>query len=196
MTQAATETKTAKKNGQTAAAEDEFVEYVIDRASFKPELFTKRDENKPEKEIYIGLPVQGFVLGHVSMGKIYDEEKDEEREAFAYVFKLSRPTKVKDRSGDVVEAKVGEEIYVWENAQMKQAVPPTAANHPAMCLHIRVTPLFRAPLPGEKKKLWHFDFKLAPPKSRKEIGGGGSIVAQLLATAPKQLPEGGDGTPF
>lgn len=181
MTQVTQEVKS--KNGNGAPVEDEFVDYVIDRPSFKPELFTKRDEKNPEKEVYTGLPVQGYWIGHGSMGNIVDQTTGEEREAFAYIVRLTAPTRVKDRSGDTIEAKKGDEIYVWENAQLKQALPPAAANHPDLCVHMKVTPLFRSPMKGQNKKLWQFKFQMAPPKARKEIGGGGSVIQQMLATA-------------
>lgn len=195
MTQQAIEPKkTATKNGQPPTTEDEFVDLVIDRPSFKPESFTARKEGS-DREVYTGAPVQGYVIAHASMGQVKDDEApDGSREAFAYVVKLTSPVKVKDRQGDVIEAKPGDEIYVWESAQLRQALPPTAANHPGFCLHVRLTPKFRAPIPGKKQKLWHWEFKLAKPKPRGQIASGANLIAQLLATAPQPtaLPAGGE----
>lgn len=195
--QVAGTTEPKNSSPKTAPEKDEFVDLVIDRPSFKPESFTTRQEGS-DKEVYTGKPVQGYVIGHASMGQIEDEEAEGGvREAFAYVVKLTAPVKCKNRAGDVIECKAGEEIYVWESAQLKQAIPPTAANHPGFCLHARLTPKHRAPIPGKKQRMWTWEFQLAKPKPRKEIASGSNLIAQLLATAPKmgELPPA-DGTPF
>lgn len=183
------------KNKNGALPEDDFQEVVLDRPSFKPESFSQRQEGS-DKEVYKGLPVQGWLIGHAEMGDIEDDEAEGGvRKAFAYMIKLTKPVKCKNRDGDVIDCKPGDEIYVWESAQIKQAIPATAANHPALCLHVRLTPKFRAPLKGQNRKMWNWEVKVSPnPKPRKEVGSGSSLIAQLLATAAPlgQLPAAGE----
>jgi len=188
-----TQTQTQKTNGGTAhtAAKDEFVDYKIDVPTFKPELFSQRDEKNPKREIYKGLPVQGYVVGH-ELVNVKDPETGETKTQGLYTLQLTAPTKATNRDGETVDLKVGDALKLWANAQIKQALPPEVANHPGGVVEVRITPLYREPMPKSDKKMWTFDFKLKPePIARKQIrGSGGAVIARLLATAPKQLSAG------
>ena len=210
MSTATTEVKNDKaldkKNGNApmmADSEDVGSEYVIDRPSFSPESLSERDPNKPKIELYKGPPVQGLWFAHRSLG-IKEDDSGRSRNLFAYFVKLTMPCIVFDREGTKIDAKVDDEIMVWETAQIVQAIPPAVANHPTHVVHMRMVPQFRAPHPNDaQKKMWTFKFypsKKNPIVSRKSIVGGASAIQQLLATLPAhmqqaaRMPALGEGT--
>lgn len=181
------DTMTAK----SVQSDDDFnSEYVIDRPSFSPENLSVRDEKNPKREIFQGLPVQGYWFAHRSLG-VKEDDDGTKRELVAYFVKLTAPCTTYDREGTKIDSKEGDEIMVWETAQIKQAIPPRVANHPTHCVHMRMVPQFRAPHPNDtQKKMWTMKFfssKKTPIISRNKIAGGASAVQQLLATLPQQI---------
>lgn len=210
MTQQAT-TASAPKNGggkdQSAApsanwweqyANDEHVKIDIDLASFKPELFTKRDEKDPTKQVYTGLPLKGFPLAYMKFGEM--EELDDNgrpkldengqpivRDALGFVWLLTGPLKTM-KNREVFDSKPGDRIIVWGNAQMAQGVRPDAANHPTKAIHMVVTPLFKGEHPTEKKKsMWRFEFAEGRVIDRASLPKVGGSMLQLVASAQKIL---------
>jgi hypothetical protein len=200
-----TDTKMAKpaqtdvmtKNGVT---DDEFAtELVLDRPSFKPEMLTKRDEKRPKIELYDGPSVDGFWLAHRSLGETVDPETGKKRPMNAYIVKLCSPCVTFNRDDERVESKAGDQIIVWETAQLLQVIPADLANHPTQVVKMRMSPQFRAPHPTNPQwRMWNVKFfpsTKTPTVLRSTLTDSGSIFQKLYAQLPKArvapvLPEG------
>lgn len=190
MTATATNTKDKNKNPApvTSAApiaeDDDFVDFVIDRPAFKPEVLTERSTDDVNKEIYVGPAVTGYVVANAKLGEALDKQTGELRDVYAYIFKLSKPAKVTNREGKMFDAQPGDEIYVWENAQLLQAIPREVANCPTHVLHTSIyrSGTFRGPNPSDKtQRMWSIKVANAKvnPVPRSQIQSGASVIAQM-----------------
>jgi hypothetical protein len=182
------------------AADDEFSnEYVIDRPSFTPDLLTERDPQDAKKMIFKGLPVQGYWIAHRSFGQTKDEQTGRLRPLLAYLVVLTAPCTCYDRDDKRVDAKPGDEIMVWETAQLLQAIPPSVANHPTKVVHMRMVPQYVAEHPSKPmQKMWRTKFypsKKNPIIARTQVPGGASVIQQMLSTLPAHMLPGAKAAP-
>lgn len=173
---------------------DEFVEIKVDRDSLKFELFTARDEKNPNLEKYNGMPVEGFLVAFLDMGERLDEETGEMKATQAFVLELTKPTKAINMAGEVVDKKIGDEVLLWPNAMLNQALRLATgvqdlramASHPSHMIKIRVTPIHREPIKGDaKKKMWRFKTE-AVPRPFPRVGKNAYGILSM-ATPPAAL---------
>ncbi len=183
---------------------EEHTKLDIDSASFKPELYTKRDDKDPSKQVYTGLPLKGFPLAYMQFGMMKEMDDngrpkvDEHgnpivRPALGYLWLLTGPLKTQ-KNGEPHESKPGDRIIVWGNAQMKQGVRPPAANHPSKVIHMIVTPIYKGNHPTKKNQtMWRFDFSEGSIVERRELPNIGAKMMMLVSQAQAMAPQLGQG---
>lgn len=187
------ETTEAKKNGTVDP--EGFVEVQIDRPSLKFENDTKREGND---EIYTGQAYQGYLAAYFDFGERLDEETEELRATGAYVLQLTKPGKAFDRDGKPIKRAIGEEVLLWPNVRLDQAIAAAAgveaklaAQHPTHMIHMRITPIKRAPFKnkaGVTQRMWQFKVEVAP---RPVVRAGKTALGLLAgsAAAPKLIDD-------
>lgn len=170
-----TKTKTTTANGPQAAsvasAPERFARVQIDRPSFSPESFLQREEGGSKKEIYKGPALQGYLASFIDLGQQADDDGTL-RAMTAYVVVATAPTIGFDRNEERVEVKIGDEIILWPNTKLDQAIqaatgatPRDAATHPTHMVELWILPLSRDPHKskgGEARRMWTFDVRMEP----------------------------------
>lgn len=191
---------TTSQTGSAPVEKDEFCDFIIDRPRWKPELQSTRDPANPENELYTGQPLEGYPIGCRDVEFDDEENEGQKRLSRFYMFRLTKELQcIQDKKPILVP--VGGEIDVTENAQLKQFLSERLANHPTMLVNVRITPLFRGPLPNNaKRKMWRFKFGIGKAVARKTIASGQNTMAMLMSTAapaaPRQLTQGDGDLPF
>jgi hypothetical protein len=168
------EAKTLETNGVDA---DGFVEIQLNIPSLKFELDTKREGTD---EIYTGQVYQGLLAGYRKFGDSVDSETGELREQAAFVLSLTKPGKAYDREGKPIARKIHDEVLLWPNAQINQAIATVAANgmtaeqaamHPTHMLHLKIKPIKRSPYKtrdGKIQKMWTIKVSNGTSVARKD----------------------------
>ncbi len=198
-----TEAKTDKKNGAPppeaevnakVEKDDGFVEVILDRPALNFELELQREG---KNEIYKGSPVQGLLLACLRLG-LREDDDGKVKELTAYIVKLTKPAKAYTREGgDVaVECKPGDEVLMWPNAKLDQAIilatgcdtAAEAANNATHAMHIRVEPLSRVPFKGkngEAQRMWNFKVSVHPKPVPRDTKSAIGVMRAI--TAPRQI---------